>query len=114
MFYFTKRVDEKQCTIGEVVMVISDFTRIPAGTKGVITEIYEKGVMVTWVGIEQSNVSKFNTVETIGDHIRHGNIFPAAQGWLSDGFSRDELEYLAFATVKHPKVDPRVYSVVNY
>lgn len=116
MFYLTKRVDEKQCTVGEAVMVIADFSGVPAGTKGVIVEIYDEGVSVAWAGLRSSRMSILNTVETIQDRVRLGNsdkITPS-QGWAVDGFSRDELEYLAFATAKHPKVDPKVYSAVNF
>jgi len=78
MFYLTKRVDEKQCFIGDRCMVLADFSGIPAGTRGTVTEIYDKGVMVEW---DQSR---------------------------SDGFSRDDLQYLAFETLKHPDVYPKV------
>ena len=83
MFYLTKRVDEKQCTLGERCMVLADFSGINAGHKGRVVEIYDEGVMIQW------NKSP--------DGYRR-----------SDGFSRDELEYLAFETKKHPKVDPAV------
>lgn len=73
MFYLLKRVDEKQCTVGERVMVLADFSGIEAGSKGKVAEIYNEGVMIAW---------------------EHKDI--------QDGFSREELEYLAFATEKHP------------
>jgi len=81
MFYLLKRVDEKQCNVNERVMSLADFSGVPAGTKGKITEIYDQGIMIEWdFGIDSG----------------------------PDGFSRDELEYLAFETIKHPKVDPKV------
>ena len=87
MFYLLKRVDEKQCNIGDRVMVLADFVSVPAGTKGEIIEIYDEGVMIEWVWEAGS----------INDH---------EQGMcpLRDGFSRDELEYLGFETEKHPKL----------
>lgn len=101
MFYLTKRVDEKQCLVGEECMVLSDFSGIPAGMKGIITEIYSEGVMITWIkdGKTAEDIIAALDVEMVA----------ASRGFLSDGFSRDELEYLAFATQKHPKVDPAVY-----
>jgi hypothetical protein len=78
MFYLLKRQDEKQFSIDDRVMVLADFSGIPAGTKGMITEIYEEGVMVQWE--------------------MDGQRRPA------DGFSREELEYLAVETKKHPKL----------
>ncbi len=90
MFYLTKRIDEKQCTIGERCMLLADFSGILAGTKGHITEVYSVGVMVEWEN------------------------FANRPSWMKprrDGFSRDELEYLAFETTKHPKVDPTVTRV---
>lgn len=73
MFYLLKRVDEKQFTVGDRVMVLADFSGIKAGMKGKITEVYNEGVMVEWDDKP-----------------------------LSDGFGRDELEYLAVETQKHP------------
>lgn len=83
MFYLTKRVDEKQCTVGDQCMVLADFSGIAAGTQGYVQEVYHEGVMIEWVTGERR---------------------PA------DGFSREELEYLAFATLKHPRVDATVYN----
>ncbi len=97
MFYLLKRIDEKQCTIGERCMVLADFSGIPAGTKGIITEIYEEGVMVTW---ELDGV----TSDFIREKISKGDEFMACHGWSNDGFSREELEYLAFETSKHPRI----------
>src|SRR3990167_7072993 len=85
MFYLTKRIDEKQCTVGERCMVLVDFSGIPAGLKGTVTDVYNGGVMIQWD--TQKLDDGFN-------RIRGG-----------DGFGREELEYLAFETEKHPKVD---------
>ena len=102
MFYLLKRVDEKQFTLGDVVMVLADFSGIEAGAKGVITEVYDEGVMVTWARVSSARMNKLNTVETIQERLQKGDTFPAAMGWISDGFSRDELEYLGVQTLKHP------------
>lgn len=110
MFYLTKRTDEKQCNLGDVCMVLADFSGIPAGTRGVVTGVYSEGVMITWVGLEHARMSKVNTVETIGERIARGDDFSAAMGWFSDGFSRDELQYLMFCTAKHPDIDAMVYN----
>lgn len=106
MFYLLKQVDEKQFTPGDVVMVLADFNGIKAGEKGVITEIYNQGVMVTWEGrkVHHPKASEYPDIEEIQDMLDAGEIFPAARGWVSDGFARDELEYLAVQTEKHPKV----------
>jgi hypothetical protein len=105
MFFLTKRIDEKQCTLGEVCMTLASFSGIPSGTKGVVTEIYHEGVMVTWSMDGKST-------DDIAAALRDGTL-SAARGFLSDGFSRDELEYLAFATSKHPKVDPEVHNIMK-
>lgn len=99
-FYLTKRVDEKQCTIGDECMVLADFFGVPAGTKGIVSEIYDGGVMIAWIGLHPVG-SK--TVNEITAAIRAGRCFPAA-GFDTDGFSRDELEYLAFKTNAKPSV----------
>lgn len=90
MFYLSKRQDEKQCTLGEKAMVLADFPAIgiKAGTIGVVCEIYDGGVMLRWPTTE------------------HDRMFD--RKGACDGFGRDELEYLAFETSKHPKVDPTV------
>lgn len=82
MFYLTKKEKVSDIAVGDQCMVLADFTGIKAGQKGVITENYKQGVMVTW---------------------------EPAGGWQSDsrndqsdGFGEDELEYLAFATLRHP------------
>lgn len=99
MFYLMKRVDEKQCTPGEKVMVLADFSGIPAGTKGIVSEIYDNGVMISW--IRRSYPGGNKSEEEIMQAIKEGRCYPAA-GFDTDGFSRDELEYLAFETNKHP------------
>lgn len=83
MFYLTKRIDEKQCTLGDRCMALSDFFGINAGDKGRVVEIYNEGVSIQW--------------DRRGDGRR-----------TVDGFSRDDMQYLAFETKKHPKVDPTV------
>jgi len=87
MFYLTKRIEERQCSLGERCMVLADFSGVTAGTKGKVVEIYDKGIMVEW--------------DDENDRFRP----------LRDGFSREELEYLAFATYKHPKVSALVAQV---
>lgn len=82
-------------------MVLADFSGIPAGTKGIISEIYDEGVMVSWLGMQTSMTEI--TKEMVLEAIAEKHCFPA-RGFPSDGFSRDELEYLAFETVKHPKI----------
>lgn len=90
MFYLLKRIDEKQFAVGDVVMVLADFSGVEAGTKGVVTNIYDGGMMVTW--------ARLNTVETIRKRLQKGDTFLAAKGWLNDGFSREELKYLGVQT----------------
>lgn len=97
MFYLTKRVDEKQCTPGERIMVLSDFSGVPAGHKGTVVEIY---------GQEWSDGGGI----TIEWDCRPGHPEDIRRK-LRDGFGRDDLQYLAFCTLKHPKVDPTVYRV---
>jgi hypothetical protein len=82
-FYLTKRVGEKQCTVGERCMVLSDFISINAGKKGTVVEVYDGGVSIRWD--------------------KNGEGYSG-----TDGFSSDELEYLAFETQKHPRIDPTV------
>jgi len=102
MFYLLKRVDEKQFVLGDQVMVLADFSGIPAGTKGIVIEIYDSGVMVAWAHEHPDRTEKYITLHMILDKLRSGEAFMAAQGWRMDGFSRDELEYLGVATVKKP------------
>ena len=98
MFYLLKRVDEKQCTLGEVCMVLADFSGVPAGTKGIVCEIYNEGISIAWLKLTPHG-SK--SEEQIREAIEAGNCYPAA-GFDTDGFSRDELEYLVFETKRHP------------
>lgn len=90
MFYLLKRVDEKQFTLGDRVMVLADFTGIAAGEKGSVTEIYDEGVMVQW--------------DNTGDELERAKRHNMKCRQRSDGFGRDELEYLAVETEKHPKI----------
>lgn len=90
MFYLTKRIDERQCLVGDRCMVLADFSGIPAGTKGTVCDIYDGGLTILW------------QCEEFGE--KH----PEDHGQRRDGFGRDELEYLAFETKAHPNVDPRV------
>lgn len=69
MYYLQIKNHEEQCRVGDKCMVLADFFELPAGTKGEIVEIYDGGVMVYW--------------KDLG---------------IRDGFSRDELIYLAFGT----------------
>lgn len=109
MFYLITHTDEKQFKPGDVVMVLADFSGIEAGTRGVITEIYDGGVMVTWASLSTSYMNKLNTVDKIQERLREGEIFSAGHGWINDGFGRDELEYLAVRTDVHPgKISPTV------
>ncbi len=83
MFYLTKKtIDEIK--VGERCLVLADFSGVPAGTHGLIIEHYKTGVMVEW---QNRPLDK--------DRPKH-------QKPLADGFHEDELEYLAFATPKHP------------
>ena len=83
MFYLLKRVDEKQFTLGDNVMLLADFSAVglPAGTIATVIEIYDGGVMIEW-DRKQSN-----------GEVRKDR----------EGFGRGELEYLAVCTQKHPK-----------
>lgn len=76
MFYLTQKA-VKEIKVGDRCMVLADFSGIEAGMKGTISENYKHGVMVDW--------------DT-----------PTPSGVKADGFGEDELEYLAFATLKHP------------
>ena len=78
-------------------MVLADFSGVPAGTKGVVSEVYDEGVMVAWIGLKAAGVNM--TENAIRDAIDKGKCYPAA-GFDTDGFSRDELEYLAVGTEK--------------
>lgn len=80
-------------------MVLADFSGIPAGTKGIVSEIYDEGVMIAWIGMTSD--LRHITEESIREAIAADKCYPAA-GYACDGFSRDELEYLAFETDKKP------------
>jgi hypothetical protein len=83
MFYLTKRTRVADCKVGDKVMVLSDFPGggIQAGEKGTVDENYERGIMVRW--------------DKTG---------------RADGFSEDELEFLAFGTESHPTGKARTRS----
>ena len=99
MFYLTKRTSVDECKRGDECMVLADFSGIPAGSKGHIDEIYRRGVMIQWHDIPDPVISY--TATPNGDHLvaHHIGMRPRR-----GGFSEDELEYLAFATAKHPKI----------
>lgn len=98
-FFLTRKTKVADCVLGEDVVVLADFSGIAAGTRGVITENYETGVMVTWLGMAHTGTEI--TREGIFEAMKLNRCFPAA-GFPSDGFGEDELEYLAFGTLKHP------------
>lgn len=106
MFYLTKRISENQCTLGDLCMTLTDWPGVPAGTRGVISEVYHEGVMVAWIGVGRK------TEAEIIQALKEEKLY-AAQGFLTDGFSINELEYLAFATPKHPRVDPKVHNLLS-
>lgn len=90
MFYLTKRVSENQCTVGERCITLCDWATVPVGHKGTVAEIYKDGIMIAW------------------------DTLPGDPPWrkkLQDGFSSEDLQYLAFCTLHHPKVDPEVYRI---
>lgn len=107
MFYIIKRQDEKQFNIGDVVMSLADFSGVQAGSKGVVTQIYDGGLMVTWEG-RVIHSPEFRGMAMIDDILKllkdsdwhFGGM--AVHGWLSDGFSREDLEYLVVRSEKHP------------
>ena len=84
MFYLLKRVDEKQFTPGERVMVLADFPAVglPAGTIADVVEVYDRGIMIEW-----------DRAQPNGGYAKE-----------REGFGRDDLEYLAVQTRKHPQV----------
>ena len=93
MFYLLRGVPLPDIEVGQRVIVLADFSGIPAGTRGTIKENYRTGVMVEW------------DVKTC----LHTGVCdcPGAEPnqWgkpLADGFGADELEYLAFETARHP------------
>lgn len=92
MFYLLKKDKVADIKVGERVMVLADFSGVEAGMKGVISEVYtlgkesknpHHGVMVEW-DWEAPQFPRLPKPPT------------------ADGFGEDELEYLAFATERHP------------
>ena len=83
MFYLKKKTID-QIHEGDRVMVLADFSGVPAGTRGTITENDKTGVMVEWYPFIHQDKPEWEP--------------PRA-----DGFGQDELDYLAFETQKHPK-----------
>jgi hypothetical protein len=83
MFYLTKKPIQ-EIKKNDRVMVLADFSGIPAGTKGTIRQNYETGVTVEWDKKKPED----------------GDVWDMRPG--SDGFGSDELEYLAFETAVHP------------
>lgn len=102
MFYVLIRVDEGQFTIGDRVMVLADFSGITAGEKGIVTEVYEGGVVITWERMEKWGKSVIATPDYMRAISNSGLGFPISDGWRSDGFSRKELKYLAIETKTLP------------
>lgn len=79
---FLKKIEnESECAVGDKCLVLADFSGVPAGCRGIITEIYKEGVMVEW-DLPETNPPL--------------DIYPSRR--LRDGFARDELKYLAFET----------------
>lgn len=93
-FFLTKKKRVEDCVLGDEVIVLADFSGIPAGTKGVICENYKTGVMVAW---KKGNISHEEITEAIIEDRCH-----ASRGFYTDGFAEDELDYLAFGTPRHP------------
>ena len=77
MFYLLKKLGIGQVEEGDQVMVLADFSGVPAGTKGIITKVHKDGFDVEY--------------DVDGDDVLH-----------ADRFSADEIEYLGFATKTHP------------
>ncbi len=105
MFYITQRSSEQQCTPGELCMVLADFSGILAGTRGIVTEIYDSGVSIAWYKTDEEALR-------IIQAIREGTCYPA-RGYSIDGFSRDELVDLGIATLRHPNIDAKVYMMTE-
>ena len=82
MFFLKKITHETQAMVGDTVMVLSDFAGIQAGDRGKVVEIYNGGITIEWI----RDYSWGRTPET-------------------DGFGRDDLEYLAFGTPHHPQLE---------
>ena len=99
MFYLQKKeIDDVR--VGDRVMVLSDFSGIPAGTKGTITEIYGRhgsdlhGASVKWDPKRCGHFMQSQQEYCDCPGSRHDD--------LVDGFNKTELEYLGFETAKHP------------
>jgi len=105
MFFLTKRIDAAQCTPGEVCMVLADFSGVPAGSLGIVSEVYDGGVSIAWYKTDEE-------AQKIIRAVHAGKCYPAS-GFSTDGFASDELDYLAFATLKHPKVDATVHRITQ-
>lgn len=90
MFYLLKRQKPNECNLGDRLMVLSDYSGVPAGTRGTVTGVYEKGVVVDWDG---NNLLDDMHTEP---------------GTRCDQFAESEMEYLAFETEKHPRIDSTV------
>lgn len=81
-------------------MTLADWPLIPAGTKAIVTEIYHEGIMLEWQSGEYKSYA-------IG---RNEPRMP------QDGFSRDDMRWLAFASKidpSHPSFNAEVYNI-NY
>lgn len=76
-------------------MTLSDWPGIQSGTKAIVTEIYHEGIMIEW----QTGDVKMYRIGRTDQHLPE------------DGFSIDDMQYLAFCTLKHPKVDAEVYNI---
>jgi hypothetical protein len=77
-------MEHREVEIGARVKSLVAFCDVPAGTEGVIDELYEGGCMVAW-DRKENPLPK--------DYVRiPGKI--VFGGPLRDGFSRDELHYL--------------------
>ena len=89
-------------------MTLSDFSGVSAGTKAIVCDIYDEGISIAWIG--HHGKTRDEIVMAL-EAMREGDEFAlsGARGFLVDGFSRDDLQYLAFATEKRPDVDPKVY-----
>ena len=98
MFYLLKRVDEKQFNPGDKVMLLADFPAVSlrAGTIATVVEIYDGGLMIEW-RIDDECERRDGMGNCIGGNHGHSRI-------EREGFGREELEYLAVQTEKHPKV----------
>jgi hypothetical protein len=103
MFYLTKRTSISERKVGDECIVLADFSGIPTGSKGHIDEIYRRGVMVQWRDILDPVINY--TATPNGEHLVAHHIATRPR---RDGFSEDELEYLAFARSKRPNVQKSI------